>query len=147
MLELNLKTKAATQTTLPFNSMCRFGHTYLGATSTGLHRLGGYTDNGVAIPALLKTGKFDLGTERFKSIRYFYLGLETTGELMFTLYVDGSERVSVRTQFPGEGQQTIKIKIPRGLKGRYWEFKLENIDGCFFAIYSVRILPVILKSA
>jgi len=147
MIELNLKTRAAAQTTVPFNSMCRFGEHYLGATSSGLYQIVGFTDAGAEIPALIKTGKIDLGTERLKSIRYFYFGLETTGDLSLTLYNDGVEVAVYDIPYPGAGRQTIKVKVARGLKARFWEFKLENVDGSFFALYSVKIFPVVLKSA
>jgi len=53
MLEVNLKNRAISQTTQNFNSMCRFGDAYLGATSSGLFSIGGYNDNLVKIPALI----------------------------------------------------------------------------------------------
>ena len=146
MIELNLKTRAAAQTTVPFNSMCKFGEHYLGATTAGLFRINGFTDAGTAIPALIKTGKIDLGTERLKSIRYIYFGMEATGDLELTLYVDGVEKLTRTIPQPPTGRQMIRVPIPRGLKGRYWEFKIENTDGCFFVLYSVKIFPVVLLS-
>lgn len=146
MIELNMKTRAAAQTTVPFNSMCKFGEHYLGATSSGLFRINGFTDATAEIPAVIKTGKIDLGTERLKSIRYIYLGLEAAGDLELTLYVDGVEALTRTIPQPATGRQMIRVKIPRGLKGRYWEFKLENTDGCFFVLYSVKIFPVVLLS-
>lgn len=146
MIEVNLKNRAASHTTLAFNSMCRFGDIYLGANGTGLYQLTGATDDGSNISSYIKTGKFDLGTERLKSIRYFYLGLETTGAMRLTIYVDGVEKLTKDFKTPGTGRQTVRVKVPRGLKGRYWEFKLENTDGCSFVLYSVQIFPVVLLS-
>lgn len=146
MIEVNLKNKGASNTTLAFNSMCRFGDIYLGADSTGLYQLTGANDDGSNISSYIKTGKFDLGTERLKSIRYFYFGLETTGAMQLTVYVDGVEKLTRAIKYPGAGRQTVRVKIPRGLKGRYWEFKLANTDGCSFVLYSVQIFPVVLLS-
>lgn len=147
MIEVNLKNRAASQSTLAFNSMCRFGDVYLGADSSGLHLLRDYNDNNTDIAALIKTGKFDLGTERKKSIRYFYFGIETDGQLTLTLYNDGVEVADYVIPYPGAGRQTVKVKVARGLRARFWEFKIENVDGCFFALYSVKIFPVVLQSA
>lgn len=147
MIEVNLKNRAASQTTLAFNSMCRFGDVYLGADSSGLHLMRDYNDNNTDIAALIKTGKFDLGTERKKSIRYFYFGIETDGQMTLTLYNDGVEVADYVIPYPGAGRQTVKVKVARGLRARFWEFKLENTDGCFFTLYSVKIFPVVLQSA
>ena len=74
MLELNLKNNAVTQTSVSFNSMCKFGDIYLGSDSTGLHKIHEFADGDTEISALMSTGIFDLGTERSKRIAYIYLG-------------------------------------------------------------------------
>lgn len=148
MIALNLKTRAATQTTEAFNSMCRFGDTYLGVTNQGLFRIQGYADAGVQIPAVFKLGKTDFGTDRMKRISYVYLGLETTGALKLNVYCDGVFKKAYDVPYPGTGKQEVVVKIPdRGLIARYWEFGVESVSGCFFALYSIKILPVVLMSA
>jgi hypothetical protein len=147
MLEVNLKTLAVSQTTAAFNSMCKFGDEYLGATSAGLFKICGYSDGGVEVPCTLRSGMFDLGTERNKRIAYFYLGLETTGDLELDLLCDGEYMCTLDVPYPGEGKREIMVKVPRGLTARYWAFELRNVDGSFFALYSVKVLPVVLQSA
>ena len=147
MLQLNLKTRAAAQTTQAYNSMCKFGNHYLGATSGGLFRISGYTDNAAEIPAIVRSGYFDLGTERNKRIAYFYLGIETDGALEFDLLVDGEYATTIEVPYPGEGKREMLIKCPKGLSARYWAWELRNVDGSFFVLYSVKILPVVLQSA
>ena len=147
MLELNLKTKAATQTTQAYNSMCRLGSEYIGATSSGLYRIGGYTDHGTAIPAIVATGMFDLKTERNKRFAYIYLGLETTGEMEVELWCDGDYKVTIPVPYQGSGKREVYVKVPRGLRARYWQIRIKNVDGSFFVLYSVKLLPVVLQSA
>ena len=145
MLELNLKTKAATQTTLAFNSMCRFGDTYLGVTSTGLHQLGGYNDNGVAIPAFIKSGTMDFGMAQNKRFRFFYFGLETDGELLLKVYCDKVLAAEHYTVAPAETtSMRVRVPISRVHQSRYWSWSVENVSGSFMALYSVEALPVIL---
>ena len=147
MLDVNLKTKAATQTTRAFNSMCKFGDVYLGVTSAGLFRICGYSDDGVEIPALLSTGVFDLGTERFKRIAYIYLGLEAAGAMQVEVWCDGMYKMTIDVPSVGTGKREVYLKVPKGLRARYWQLKFKNVDGSFFVLYSVKLLPVVLQSA
>jgi len=143
MLEINLKTKAAAQTTQAFNSMCRFGEHLLGATADGLFALGGYNDHGVQIPARIDSGQFDMGMFQHKRFRMFYFGIETAGKLKLSIFGDGvlMEEYTVEG---GTGIQSIRVPISRAAKGSYWQWRIENIDGAFFALHSVRVSPVIL---
>ena len=147
MLQLNLKNRAASQTTQAYNSLCKFGQHYIGATATGLFKISGFTDNTAEIPAIIRSGMFDLGTERNKRIAYFYLGLETDGDLEFDLHCDGEYMTTIDVPYPGEGKRELMIKVPRGLNARYWAWELRNVDGSFFVLYSVKLLPVVLQSA
>jgi hypothetical protein len=42
------------------------------------------------------------------------------------------------------GDMNIRVPISRAHYGRYWQWQVENVDGSFFALYSVKSLPVIL---
>jgi hypothetical protein len=144
MLELNLKNRAATQTTARFNSMCRIGNTFVGATSSGLYRMCGTSDNGVEIPAMIRSGLFDLGTPAMKRFRFFYFWLYATGQLLLRVYCDdvlaGEYRVDC------DGDMRVCVPISRAHKGRYWAWSIENVGGAFFSLYSVQALPVVLHS-
>lgn len=144
MIELNLKTRAAAQTTVPFNSMCKFGEHFLGATSSGLFLITGFTDAGSEIPALVKSGTTDFGMASLKRFRFFYFGLETTGTLTLKVFCDGVEAASYTVTPETPGQRTVRVPISREHAGRYWSWSVENVDGAFFALYSVEGLPVIL---
>lgn len=144
MLELNLKTKAASQTTLPFNSMCKFGGEYIGASLSGLFRIGGYNDAGVQIPALIKSGMTDFGSNSVKRFRFFYFGLETTGMLTLKVFCDGTLAAAHTVTPAAKGQRTVRVPVSRKHAGRYWSWSIENVNGSFFALYSVQAIPVIL---
>ena len=144
MLELNLTNRAATQTTQAYNSACMFDDVPLGATSTGLYRIGGYTDHGAAIPALIKSGMLDLGTERIKRFRFFYFGLQASGNLELTIFCDGIEAASYTVDGSDGGSREVRVPISRAYQGRYWQWQVENASGSFFALYSVKALPVVL---
>lgn len=142
MLELNLKSKAATQTTVQFNSMCRVGDTFVGATEMGLHRLCGASDNGVAISAMVRSGTFDFGAANQKRFRFFYFGVSATGKIKLKVYCD--DVLSGEYLADVDGDMTVRVPISREHQGRYWSWSIENISGAFFALYSVQALPVVL---
>lgn len=147
MFRVNLKNKAIVQTTEPFNSMCNFSGHSLGATEDGIFRICGYSDNGVAIPAVVRTGKVDLGTEREKRMAYVYLGVETNGQLELEVFCDDVSIGTFDVDVPGTGRQEALVKLPKGASARYWAFELRNVDGAFFVLYSMKLLPVVLQSA
>lgn len=144
MLELNLKTRAVTQTTQTFNSMCRFGDIYLGADADGLHRIGGFTDDGSAISALIESGLTDFGTDRPKRCRLFYFGIAATNQITLTVTCDGTNVATYYFAPINDSPVVVPVPVARGHKGRYWQWKVENDSGGFFALYSVRALVVVL---
>ena len=144
MLELNLTNRAAAQTTKDFNSACMFDGVPLGATASGLYRIGGYTDHGTAIPALIRSGMLDLGTERIKRFRFFYFGLQASGALKLTVLCDGTDAASYTVNGGNGGAREVRVPISRTYQGRYWQWQVENVSGSFFALYSVKALPVVL---
>lgn len=143
MLEINLTNKAISQTTQAYNSMCRFGGEHLGATDTGLFRMTGYNDHGVQIPALIKSGMMDFGIAGKKRFRFFYFGLDATGSLKLSVYCDNA-LAGQYTVESATGTMNVRVPISRALQGRYWSWSVENVNGSFFALYSVEALPVIL---
>lgn len=139
-----MRNRAITQTTLNYNSMCKFGDSYLGATSSGIFKIWGYDDNGVEIPSLIRSGMFDLGSESKKRFRYFYFGVDIVGSFKLTVFGDGeSAGEYMAVGVPGQGVQNIRVPISRMRKARYWSWQIENIDGSFLVLYSVSALPVV----
>ena len=144
MLELNLTNKAISQITLNFNSLCNFNNNYIGASNNGLFLLNGYNDNGVEIPALIKSGLIDFGTWHPKRGRFFYFDLETTGDLKLSIFCDGKDVAEYITSSNTTDVQRICIPIGSGNQGVWWSWQIENIDGCFFVLYRVDALMIIL---
>lgn len=144
MIELNLKTKAASQTTVPFNSMCKFGDTYLGATASGLYQFGGYSDGGVEIPALIKSGDMDFGTHSLKRPRFFYFGIRTTGTAKLLIFCDGNQVAGYNVESTKGEIREVRVSVGRGNNGRYWAWGIENVNGAFVALYSVKAIMLFM---
>lgn len=143
MLQINLTNKAQSQTTEAFTSMCKFGNDYLGTTANGLYKICGFSDNGVVIPALIKSGVFDLGVNQKNKFRAFYFSGEATGELKITIYADGIASDSFNIIPNADGIFDIKITYPTNIHARYWQWQIENVDGAFFVLYEVKALPIV----
>ena len=144
---MNLINQAiSTYSNYPFNSLAYYNKKYLGATSSGIYVLDTDNDNGANINAHIKTGPMDLGEKLVKHIRDVWITHRTDGRLAIVFSVDeddtgGVERV---TQLVGEELQEEKVKVPRGLKGRYYTMEFKNISGADFDLDSLEVMVDIL---
>lgn len=134
----------------PFNSYCVLGGQLLGASATGIYRMGSPTDNGAAIQASIRTGLMNLGTQKLKRIDRAYLGATADGNLLL--------RVQATTNSNGQLQQTYRmtpaqpgvpgehrVEVGRGFRSVYWTFEIANdVDGADFELYDVQVLPLVL---
>jgi hypothetical protein len=132
-----------------FNSMVRFGNRFLSANSTGIFTIGGNTDNGAPIQSEMELPAHDLGTQNKKRIRFLYLGYETSGTLSVKATFDQKKASSATKPIANlekDVQQRNRVSFPRNVQGRYITINVKNVNGAFFGINSIEILPVILSS-
>lgn len=146
MLRQNLKTRALSQDTRRYNSMCMFNGSPLAATNKGLFRIAGYKDDERPIPAWMLSGKFDLGADNIKRFRYFYFGVKADGDLKLSIYADDKLVREYVVPVTTHDRQEIRVVVGRGVAARYWQWKVENIDGGFFVLYSVRAMPTPVRT-
>lgn len=131
-----------------FNSTCKFGDRYFGANTSGIFELEtGDLDSTEKIEAFFELPVSDWGVDNQKRIRSVHLGIRTTGEMLLTL-TDDNGRAYQYTASPTQVPLKVHgIKIVAGRnngKGRYWQLRLENIDGIDFTLDSITVYPVIL---
>lgn len=142
---LNTETAGISEyTNFPFNSISG----EYAATSTGIYKLTGDTDDGAAIISSIKTGLMDFGTSIQKQIPYAYIGCDTSGKLVLKTttthkgvkkerwYSINQTRLSV---------DTVKLKLGKGIKSTYYQFELVAIDGASFSVDTIELLPITLK--
>jgi hypothetical protein len=143
---LNLKTGALTEySNYPFNSICQFNGRYLGASSSGLFKLTGDTDNGTEIPAHIKTGKLDFGTSQLKRIKDVYVALQTLGDWQVAIVTDENIK---RTYATVDGEivpHTGRVNCAKGSKGRYHSIGVANVAGADFEIDNIEINADVLS--
>lgn len=146
-LTMHTEWQALTQyTNYPFNSFARFNDVSLGASSTGLYRLTGDTDNGTAIAAVAKVGISDMGTSHLKKTEFVYVGCRATGDLLLRLNTNDSHVRDYRVKHNGEtGLHVKRVKLGKGVVARYWQFEVQNIDGADFDLNTLEIKPTVLS--
>lgn len=133
---LNTTTGAATTyTNMPFNSMTWFNGVVLAAGPDGIIALTGDTDRGDAVEAALAGGIADFGSAQFKRVTTAYVGYRADGDLELTLTADEHHTYSYRL-LPRQldALHASRVKLGRGVDGRYWQWRVDNIDGAQFAL-------------
>lgn len=137
----NLKGAAPSQMLgMDYTSMFSFNGERFGTTSSGLYEITtGQFDGIVPIDAYFVLATIDFG-EKYKRLRYLYFGLEGTGNLLLTVTADRSTVREYTIPLDGTAQQRTRVKMDRNVKGRYWSFKVANVDGCDFSVDSMQVL-------
>lgn len=129
-----------------FNSMCKLGDVYLGSDDDAIYELSGSDDAGTDIDAFFELPGTDFGLPNQKRIRKAYIGYEADGQLMLEVKDDDDNvrRYPVNVPLKDLRQHSTAVPIGRDGKGRYWGFKIENVNGSDFSVDSIDISIVLL---
>lgn len=145
-LNINLSNLAVSQyCNFDFNSFCQIGNSFFGASDSGIFELTGTDDNGTDINAFFELVLSDLGISDIKRIRSVYVGGEANGKLTLTLKDDeANSRTYDLRLTAGSKQSSGKVDIGRDGQSRYWQVRIDNTNGVYFAIDSIELLTIIL---
>jgi hypothetical protein len=146
VFDTNLKVRAATTQYQDFeyNSMVKFAGKYFAANSTGLHAISDdYSDdNGTNIIAFFEMATTDFGVKTEKRLRSLYIGYSAANDLTIEISTElgyvGTYTVPANT----EGLKTRKVPLSRGVRGRYFTFRVYS-NGIPFAVDRIDVLPII----
>ena len=112
----------------PFNSLASFQGKYLGASDAGLFVLDD-ANSVESIEATLTTGELHFGSEMQKRCSDFYIGMRSKGDITLIVTTDEDEQGTYVIQPLGvETLKQRRVKIGKGLKGKYWTFELVCSD-------------------
>lgn len=149
VLSVNLLTLSVTQyCNYDFNSFCRIGDKDYGASDSGIFELTGNDDAGADIDAFFELAISDFGISNVKRLRSVYVGYEAKDDLLVTIKdnEDNAREYTLSYIDSSYDRQTGgKVSIGRDGLGRYWGFRIDNTNGCYFAIDSIELLAVILE--
>ena len=125
---------------MAFNSYAKLGALFIGANENGLYLLGAYTDDGTAIHALATFPTQDEESAALRRVESMVVGYRADGDLRLTVNTDdGDPSEYIMESVGGPECHPNRVKIGKGMKGRYWNMTLENVDGADFALDKVDI--------
>ena len=133
----------------PFNSLCASGGRYFAVAEDGLYELAGETDAGAPIQAGIKTGLLDLGTHFIKDVKAAYIGYNSTGKLL--LHVTTTQKGRKEQwwyelkQEAADSLRDGRVTVGRGLRSKYWQFEVVNLDGADFELDDIQIMYSVLS--
>lgn len=145
-LNVNLSNLAISQyCDYDFNSFCEVGGKYYGSNENGIFLLDGDDDAGTNIDAFFELVLSDFGISNMKRIRSMYVGGEANGGLTLTLKDnENNSRTYTLNLATGNVQSGAKVNVGRDGQGRYWQTRIDNIGGAYFAIDTIEVLAIIL---
>lgn len=126
----------------PATSMCQFaGRTFV-TNAAGVYEYGAEDDAGANIRASVQFPKTDFQTDMSKRMSDAYFGLKTTGRMRLKLVVNNDDPRYYPIIPSGADVKGTRVDIGKGLKGRYWTARLDNVAGADFELDSATFLPV-----
>jgi len=137
-LAMNMKNIALSQyTNYNFNSFAEIGGRYFGFNSDGIYELDeADDDNDTNIDAFAEFTRSDYGLSNQKKMRRIIVGYEASGSIQLVTAADegSSETYSLSPTLAGNKQGSGVLWGKRTQKGRYWDMKVQNVDGCDFSL-------------
>ena len=130
---------------LPATSMFQHaGKTYV-TNAAGVYELTGGSDAGQPIRASVTLPRSDFSDGHEKRVPWVYVGARTAGPLVLKVITDSPSVRYYAVTSGGASMQGYRVRIGKGLKSRYWQFRLENKAGADFDLDSIEILPNVLR--
>lgn len=129
-------------TNFQFNSVTNFAYETLLANSSGLYAMDSSTDAGSYINAKMKTAAMNFGTTSLKQVPDILLGVNNTGKVILVVTVDGQVSTTYQLDVPSAYLDTQRIKIGKGVHGRYWQFELHTLENSEFDLDTFEFFPI-----
>lgn len=127
-----------------YNSLFEFNGKIFGATSTGIHELTGDTDNNNPVLWRFKIGKIDLEKNIKTKARYIWLSYRSSGDLILTID-DGENQYEYDVESYKQIDNAVRIKIGKGLRNRFVQIELENVNGASMTFDHLRLFSDLTK--
>lgn len=132
-----------------FTSMAVIDGIPYGTGPDGIYRLTGDDDEGTPIHASVYTGLMDFGSSFLKQLPAAWIGLTSTGEMVLKVVTTDSGKKKENwyrmKERPKGTPVDSRFSPAKGLEGRYWGFKIENLNGADFQIDSLKLWPLVMK--
>ncbi len=128
-----------------FDAFAVIGQDYLAARGDGIYLLDGDDDDGADINAIATIGRTDFDEPVLKRVTAAFLGLNSAGQAHLTLRTDqGITSGPYKLRQQPAASTTERAKFARGLKSRYWEIDIANVDGGDLQVKSAEFETIVL---
>ena len=128
-----------------FDAYAVIGQDYLAARGDGIYLLDGEDDNGTDIDAIATIGRTDFDEPVMKRVTAAFLGLNSAGQAHLTLRTDqGVTSGPYKLRQTPAASTTERAKFRRGIKSRYWEVDIENVDGGDLQLKTMELETILL---
>lgn len=125
-----------------FNSFAELNGRYYAAGDDGISELTGGTDEGAAIEGHIVTGRAAQGGDRRSRASIVYITGRSAGVLHCATIDEKGVENDYRMETPlGDIVSRERVKIGKGLKESFWQFKIGNEGGEDFELMNVGTLP------
>lgn len=126
------------------NSFCQLdGKTFL-ANAAGIYEVDGADDAGQQILAKVVLPKDDLGSAMSRRVALVWLGARSGGKLKLGVTTNDDEATYYSVDLSDvDGVRGSKVKLGKGLDGRYWQFSIENDGGADFELSTFEYEPAV----
>lgn len=143
---LNLENSAPSRyARLPANSICHFNGVDYCANAGGIYSIDADADDGQEIRAGVQMAKSDYGLENNKRVDTAYLAARASGNLRLSVSTNNGAVGYYLLTPDAEEMSAVRVPLGRGLEGRYWTWRVDNVDGCDLELESLVFTPTILK--
>jgi len=124
-----------------FNSFFKLANSYYGINSTGVWKLTGDLDSTTTIDTEVQTPVSSFDKQGLKACCDAIIFGRLQGDIeVVTVNDEQEERQGfIVSQDEREGLHRIRVKIPKGLKGSTWQYKLKNVNGSQFSINNFEV--------
>lgn len=128
-----------------FTSFGKLNGQYYGIKPDGLYLLEGTMDDASFITATITTAAMDFGTSNLKAVPQAYFGFTGDGEMVLKIKVDDDTETWYNMISTSEGIHNQRLKLSKGLQGRYFQFELVSQDNTTLELDTIELYPIVLK--
>lgn len=128
---------------LPANSITQFGGKTYVTNAAGVYEIIGDDDASAPIKSSVEFPTTDFQDSREKRMEVAYVGIKTTGRMKLKLMVNGYAPLYFFLMPSSDKHKGTRIPIGKGMVGRYWGTRIDNVKGCDFSIESAEFKPVV----
>lgn len=128
-----------------FNSLASVGNVSLAANENGIHVLRGSRMSGGPVDSRILSGLMDFGKDVLTVPKDVWLSMRADGQLTLTVRTEEGEEYSYPVPGLKDALHEERVKLGRGLKGRFFDFALENIEGADFDLSKIAIMVDTLR--